>query len=255
MSDLAQHVMLRLRDDRVIAPDAAARRRLARTVLELGRGRGLLCFRGADTHVHLLVLGQRSTAAELARRIEIALALGLGRGVGFSSAHLRPVESQQHLLRAFWYVLRQDERHGLDGDAFHDASSLPDLLGARVLGSWTAEAVRAALPRVRREELAERLGLSEAEPAELSLAPLEDAASAAIALPNLRGRTADVVSARRAALAVARDRARPGDAAAALGLSERTARHMLTRGDTVSHALVRAVRMQLVLRQPRSRRE
>ena len=48
---------------------------------------------------------------------------------------------------------------------------------ARVLGTWTAEAVRAALPRVRREELTERLGLAEAEPAELSLAPLEDAAA------------------------------------------------------------------------------
>jgi hypothetical protein len=92
-------------------------------------------------------------------------------------------------------------------------------------------------------------------PAELSLAPLEDAAAAAFALPNLRGRTADVVAARRAALAVARDRARPGDAAAALGLSERTARHMLKRKGDVPRALVRAVHLQLALRQPRSRRE
>jgi hypothetical protein len=156
MSDLAQHVILRLRDDRVIAPDVAARRRLARAVLGRGRGRGLLCFRAADTHVHILALGERGAAAELARRIEIALALGLGHCVGFSQAYIRPVESQRHLLRAFWYVLRQDEHHGVDGDAFHDASSLPDLLGARVLGTWTAEAVRAALPRVRRDELTER---------------------------------------------------------------------------------------------------
>ena len=54
MPPLAHHLMLRLRDDRVIAATTAARRTLAGVVLGVGRELGLLAFSGADTHVHRL---------------------------------------------------------------------------------------------------------------------------------------------------------------------------------------------------------
>ena len=57
--------MLRLRDDRVIAPTTAARRTLAGVVLGLGREPGLLAFSGADTHVHLLVACDRADSARI----------------------------------------------------------------------------------------------------------------------------------------------------------------------------------------------
>ena len=253
MSALAQHVMLRLRDDRVIAPSVAARRLLARVVLSVSRDKGLLCFRAADTHMHAVVMGTKEDALELARRVEIALTLRLGHSVGFAPAHVRSIESQHHLQRAFWYVLRQEEHHGLDSDVHHEASNLPDLLGLRPMGAYTADIVRSHLPRVHRAELVERLGLADPIPADLSLVPLAGAAAAALAIADLRGRTREAVLARRAALRVARDLRRPGEAAATLGLSERTARHMARCRDETPTSVVRAVHLQLALRQPRVR--
>jgi len=86
MPPLAHHLMLRLRDDRVIAPTTAARRTLAGVVLGLGREPGLLAFSGADTHVHLLVACDRAASGQLARRAEISLTRRLAPGVGFSTS-------------------------------------------------------------------------------------------------------------------------------------------------------------------------
>ncbi len=59
---LGRRVMLRLADDLVIAPDRAARRRTAARFARFGRASGLLAFRVADMHIHLVAVGARATA-------------------------------------------------------------------------------------------------------------------------------------------------------------------------------------------------
>ena len=67
---LAHHIMLRLVGSRVIAPSVAARRELARIVLEVGNRYRLLAVRGADTHIHLEALRSLRNAYQFARRVE-----------------------------------------------------------------------------------------------------------------------------------------------------------------------------------------
>jgi hypothetical protein len=111
---LAQHVNISLRDHRVIAPSTAARRRLAYVVFRQC-GPKLLVFSGVDTHLHLELLCGRTAAGEIVRRIEIALQRWLQPQVGFQH-YCEPVRDQGHLRRAFFYILRQRERHGYDDD-------------------------------------------------------------------------------------------------------------------------------------------
>jgi len=155
---VGHHVRLRARDDRVVTPSPADRRRYARTVLEVGREFGLLCFRGADTHGHVELACNRDAAGEFARRVEIALTLGLGVDGGFQPAWVGPIHDQRHLQATFRYILRQRDHHELESDPFHEASNLPDLLGLRPLGVYTAARVRELLPRVHRDDLLELLG-------------------------------------------------------------------------------------------------
>src|SRR5262245_5666905 len=126
-------LMLRLQDDRVIAPSPAERRLLARTVLRMTRRCFLLVFALVDTHVHLEVARcTREAAGELARRIELSLGRLLELPVGFERARVKTIVDQAHLAAAFRYTLRQDRHHGVDVDPLRDATSLPDLLGMRV---------------------------------------------------------------------------------------------------------------------------
>jgi hypothetical protein len=103
---IGQHIVLRLADHRVIAPDPAARRQVARSVLGIGRGQGLLSFRLADTHLHLLAACDRDEAGQLARRVEISLAQKLSLDVSFVPAYFKAVDDGRHLYRAFLYVPR-----------------------------------------------------------------------------------------------------------------------------------------------------
>jgi len=236
MPPLAHHLMLRLRDDRVIAPTTAARRTLAGVVLVLGLGRepGLLAFSGADTHVHLLVACDRAASGQLARRAEISLTRRLAPGVGFSRAHILPVEGQRHLQNTFAYVLRQEERHGLPKDPCFDASSLPDLLGLRVTGAFMATSVRALLPQVGRAELLGWLGADLEQPAG-SFDLLPDAAAAAVCLPALVGHSRAAREARRAAVQLVGRELSTRELSSLLGVGERTVKRLRT-----SHAVGRA---------------
>lgn len=249
MADLAHHLMLRLNPDRIIAPTEAARRLLAATVLALAEKRRVLAFRAADTHLHVLVAGSREPAGELARRIEIGLSRRLRPGVPFAAAHIRLVRDQAHLVNTFRYVLDQQQHHGLGVDPFHDASNLPDLLGLRLLGAYTAADVTLFLPRIRRPELIALFGVEIDGPIR-SFAALGEAAAAAVALPSLVAGSGSraALEARRAALAVAGDELSGRELQALLAVSERTLRRLRQR-QPADPALVAAVTGQLCARQ------
>ena len=243
---IAQHIVLRLADSRVVAPSSAARRLVARVVLEQGRGDGLLAFGLADTHQHLLVACSREAAGQLARRVEISLVRRLGLEVGFAPAHVEPVVDGRHLGRAFPYVLKQCAHHGLEWDPLHEGSNLPDLLGLRLLGAYSAANVRRPLPRVGRSDLVACLGLETLEPADGPPDQIFTAALAATALPDLSSKTGASVDARRAVVQLAGSRLRARELGSLLGVSDRAVHH-LRRRRPADPRLLQAMRLQLGL--------
>lgn len=234
---IATHVVLRLTDDRVVASDVGARRRLARVVQRVGGPRGLLVFRAADTHVHLLVQGD---STRFSQAVASALRQVLELPVGFAPARRTPVTTQSHLVNTLHYILRQESRHGLDADAMHEASSLPDLLGFRLGGEDSVARVRALLPRLRGEELRAHLGglaLDEGERVE----HLAEAVGAALLVE--RPGPAE----RRVAVAAAAGV--PSEVlAAALGVDRRTVQRLRAPASEAAPTAVRAVRRQMGLR-------
>ncbi|MCC6524906.1 MAG: hypothetical protein IT373_19780 [Polyangiaceae bacterium] len=265
---LGHHVVLKLYDERVIAPTPAAQRVLGRTALRVGEGFPLVALRAADTHIHLLVACDEATARELARRVAGSLRRALALPVRFDRARATPVVDQRHLLNSFRYVLRQHARHGIASDPLFDASNLPDLLGMRLLGAFTQAHVGALLPRLARPELRALLGVPELdEPRPVSLDDLADAAAGAAGLADLCDRSRAAVAARRAAAqAVAHSTATGATAAcatatgataststathpsarelaSALGVGQHAVRKLLLQ--PVEPALLRAVRLQL----------
>jgi hypothetical protein len=243
---IGHHITLRLSDDRVIAPSVAARRTLARVVLERGRDFGLVAFRNADNHPHLVVLCGKEAAYELSRRIEISLHYRLSLDVPFERARVRAIQTQGHLNGAFHYTFRQEQHHGICVDPCFEASNLPDLLEMRLLGGYTREVVRERLPRIRRGDLLRHLGVGDLDAAEMHVADLEEAAAAALALPDLRGRGRDIADARAAAACAIGGPIDVATLAEVLGVGDRAARKL--RCAKVSPELVRAVELQLRLR-------
>ena len=242
---VAQHIMLRLVDDRVIAATKDARRLVARSVLRIGRSFGLLAFRSADSHIHNQAACSAREAGELARRIELSLGRLLALPVGFERARIKPVRDQRHAMNLFDYVFRQEERHGTELDPLFTASNLPDLLGIRLTGAYTRANVAARLPRVSDDQLAGYLGLASSE-APIRLDDLADCAATAFALRDLRGRPREATAARRAAIAAVAGRATTAELAELLGVSARAV-SLLRRGPVRQEA-VRAVRLQLLIR-------
>ena len=242
MTALAHHLMLKLRDKRVIAPTRAARRRLARSVLDRADEFHVVAFRAADNHIHLLALCDRPAAGELARRVE----LSLRQPSPFLPAHIKGVGDQDYLYSCFRYILDQERHHEIELDPLHEASALPDLLGLRSVAPAIVGRVRSRLPRIKRRALLRHLGEPDLErPVEL-WSRLPDAAAAALALPSLEGRSARQVEARAAAVHAAQELG-PTAIARALGCSRMTVHRLRLR--TARPDLVRAVRRQLRLRE------
>src|SRR5438132_937527 len=171
---LGHHVTIRLSDDRVIAPECADRRRLARVVARAAEAFRLLGFRAADNHVHLETAESRERSMELARRIEIGLRLALRIEVPFERARVRRIHDQGHGYGTFHYLFRQERHHGIELDPHFDASSLPDMLGMRDIGIACAGEVAKLLPRVRREQLLEHLGVLDLDTAPWAMRDLRD---------------------------------------------------------------------------------
>jgi hypothetical protein len=243
---LGFHITLRLAPDRNIAPSPEARRLLARTIATVARPFPVLAFRWADTHGHVLAVCTRRVAGELARRIEIALQHSLKPGVPFAAAHFTPIVDLAHLRSAFLYILGQDERHGLGNDPFHEASNLPDLLGARTIAAWTRAHVRELIARLKRSDLL-MIARWAGAPGTATGAcdALVDAAAAAVGIPNLEGNHADAVRARRAAIEVA-SAATSSELARMLGMTPQGIRRL--RRVPADPEVVRAVQLQLGLR-------
>lgn len=234
-----------------MAPTEDERRAIVRAILRLA-GPSLALFSVVDDHLHLVVLATRDEVGRLSR----ALALGLRPlcRASLEAVRVRPVESRGH---ASWlaqhYIAVQPLKHGLpDHPALYSGSCFQDLVGARV--GPTLRIVE-LLPRFRLRELLPAVGLP-VEPiqppdaeqirslgaARVALA----AAAAACAPPELDGRTALVVAARRAAAQLAEEsdigRAETGFA---LGLSPSGLRKLLKA--PVDAALCRAARVRLGL--------
>jgi len=255
MKVLGYHINLGATDGRVIAPNTRVQRTLARTVLTAGRDCGLLAFRAADTHLHILAACCRELAGRWLRSLSTKLRVRLKLPNGLSSAHFEPVADQRHLVNAFRYVLRQDERHGTQHDPLAEASNLPDLLGMRLIGGYTAGSVARLLPRIRAEELVARLDLTvgqltAAAISEDAYEQLEDAAAATLGLPRLLGRSSEVVAARVAAVAVVGDALPTARLTRLLGSTARTIRRL--KGREADPRLVEAVARQLRLRTVRT---
>ncbi len=242
MTALAHHVMLKLRDKRVIAPTVEARRRLARSILVRADEFDVVAFRAADNHVHILALCARPAAGELARRVE----LSLRQPSPFLPAHIKPVGDQGYLYTCFDYILDQERHHEIELDPLHEASALPDLLGLRAVSSGIVGRVKSFLPRVKRGALLAHLGNPELEVDIELWSRLPESAAAALALESLEGRSAQQVLARTAAVHAALELG-PTRTSRLLGISRMTAHRL--RGRTVRPELVRAVRRQLALRE------
>jgi hypothetical protein len=236
---LGYHVILRLGDDRVIAPSRAVRRQVASKLADLARSFPLVAWKLADTHLHVLVLGE---PGEFLRRLRMWVTRVLRPGVPLELQRCKPLADQSHLVAAFAYVLRQDEHHGVTTDPQQDGSALPDILGLRVLCPELPGRVREALPRLTRARLLDHLGVRVLEEG-LHLEHLAEAASAAFGLEVLAGCMASD-AARRAAVAAARE-AGPTATARALGITPQAACRLAQR--PAAPREVRAVRLQMAL--------
>jgi hypothetical protein len=242
------HVTMRLEDDRPLATTVAAQRGIARVVLTHGRRSGLLAFGSADNHLHIELATGRPAVGDFVRHVACALKWVLRLGARFEPARILPIDDQRHAYNTFHYAHRQDARHLLELDRAREATSLPDLLGLRVVEPSLAARVRASLPRIRREELLAQFPRGVFDTAVmLDFETLASAAAAALALPDLVGRSVDVVRARRAAVHAAGSRADTRRLSESLAVTQRTVQQLrlLPR----EPLLVRAVELQLLLRQ------
>ncbi len=252
MSTLGYHVNFRLIDGRVIAPTAAARRRLARTMLRVGARFDLVSFGAGDTHLHYSALCSRQAAGEATRCVKIGLGRHLNLDAPFDPAHYEPIRDQRHLTNAAYYNWRQEAHHGTSADPLHDASNLSDLVGLRLVGAYTRVNLAKYLPRVTQQSLVQRLGLDLGGEVDC-WEQLAEAAAAAACLPALEGRSAAVVEARAAAVQVARGAVPTPQIAELLSLGERAARKLATR--PVRAELAEAISLQLRARSSLRRKQ
>jgi REP element-mobilizing transposase RayT len=258
MQPIGYHVTTRLLDNRVIARTAGPRRAVSRFLCRAGEEAGLLAWRLADTHLHLLLTCDRKMAGRFVQRVDVSMHAHVRPGVPFSRFWHEPIRSQGHLANAFGYILRQETRHGLETDPLHEGSNLSDLLGLRVGATWSPTLVRRLLPRTSRGQLVawltqglrglpEELLLGEGD---VPLTHLRDAAAAAALVRIANSRSPVALGARLAAVhAVAGGERRRGGRvglAAALGLSTRTIRRL--RRCESDPRLVRAIRIQAGIR-------
>ena len=242
---LGHHICLRLSNDAVIAATPEDRRTLARVVLEKCREADLLAFGQADNQLHIAAACDRGLGGKLAHAVEVSLQRRLTLDVPFAPAFIKPIADARHRYSTFRYVLRQQAHHQLDADPLREASNLPDLLGLRALGGYTRANVRRLLPRIRRADLLELLGVPDLAPSVSPLDRVVAATLAAAALPVLTGCGTEVQAARRALVEVVGGRIAAAALASWIGVSERTLFRLKAGG--CDEELVRAVRLQLNL--------
>ncbi|MFZ5476214.1 MAG: hypothetical protein ACOZNI_05510 [Myxococcota bacterium] len=240
---LGFHLILRLGDDRVIAPSHAERLRVARQLARYAREFPILAWKLADTHLHVVLLGDASVVDELVRRLRIWFTNAVRPGVPLEVQRKKPIRSQSHLEAAIRYALGQDAHHGVETDRYQDASSVVDTLGLRVLCPEIAPRLRQHHPRLQREVLLRPLGVDAlAEAVHLDHLAAAAAAAFGLPMPTLRG---DGARARRAAVAAAAGHPLPA-IARALAVTPQAAGRLAKQG--APPRAVRAVRLQMALR-------
>jgi|GEM_PF-3507048 len=254
---LAWHIVLRVLDNRVLAPTRERRLHVVRTVSRISVGHAVLAFALADTHMHLVVVGSRAQLGRLCQRIGSSLQQTCRFGPAMGPAHFTEVRNQAHLSRSVAYVWRQHEHHGLPPSPAAECTNLPDVVGARVLFRASGPALADHLPRLRARD---HWPGGWAPTQSLDWRWLFPAAASAIARTNLdraprggaarpRDATPSVHAARAAAVQVAcRQSDDPRSAArASVARLPSSSRHRL-RTQPAAAVLQEAVRMQLALR-------
>jgi len=247
---LGYHVTIRLFDRRVIAPLPWQRRVAMESILRIGADYQLLAASLPDNHGHLEAVCSRAQAGQLQRRIGTSLRKRLDLPVGFESYEPRPLQNPWHRENCLRYVISQNPHHELQWDPYYEATSFPDLIGARITGRYTAENVLCYLPRLKVETLYQWLDLEPLDPAELRHAPaavfegIRDATLRAGGLIELHRKVPAQQAARSAAVAVLGDRVTQRQAAHLLGLARSTIQR--ARNHPADPRLVRAIELQLV---------
>jgi len=208
-----------------------------------------------DDHVHFVAGCDRTRAGRFAHGLVRALRAVSSTHV--DPARIRPVENRAHLQWLLRYVLSQTARHGLpEHPALWTGSCFQDLAGARFLDGFGLCTAR-VLPRLRLREILDIVGLPRApiEPATgdeiraAGAARLASAGAAALCVdPELAGRPAPVVHARRAIVQLgAKARIPTSELAWALRISRRSAQRLAR--PAVAPEVLRAIGIRLSLEQ------
>jgi hypothetical protein len=249
MRSPGHHIRIRLESDRLLHSSDEQRRFLARSVHRTSSPWDLLGFGCAGTHLHVSAKVDRVGAGELARRLEISLQLKNAYGSPFLRVHRLELRDQSHLYNAVLYDMRQREHHQLASDPFLEATSAPDLLGARVIGGYLLPRVAEHLPELRRQRLLDLYGIDDLRPAEGWEDPREvtEASLAAFALPSLRGHSKDVTRARMVVVTLLGKTVSASELAACFGCSSRTVERLRSAGPAPAEHC-KAVLLQIDLR-------
>lgn len=245
MNALGYHLRFRLTEPRVIVSSPLERRLVANIVLAQGRAVCLVACDLPDDHHHMVALCGRAQAGLFTRSLESSLKQRLVLPLGFQQYEPKPILEGRHLYNAVRYVLRQPERHGVQVDPFRESSNLPDLLGMRMLGAYAAPALRAVLPRLRRAELLEWLGVPDLRPTDSPPEGVLEATLRATGLTALQGGGPRKCAARRAAARVLAAQRSARETSDLLGLPLRTVTRL--RMTPAEPLLVHAIQLQLGL--------
>ncbi len=214
----------------------------------------LVLFGIAAEQAHVLVHCERPRAGLLARALLKSLRAVAGPA-GLEPARLQPVTDAEHLLWLHDYLVQLPARAGTPGPpALWEGSPLPDLLGARWVPRFTP-GIDALLPGYQPARACQLAGLAQlpvplatTTARLLGVGRIGVAAAAAMAAPDLAGRSAPQVAARRAAARLARSAGvPPSELSWAFGQTRRTAYRLASA--PVPPAALHALRMRLGLEQ------
>lgn len=191
------------------------------------------------------MIWSREEAGLFARYLAMSLRWRLELGAPFVSANIRPLADRRHLENGVHYAFRQESHHGIVLDPFHEASSLPDAVGLRVLSPRTAERLATALPRLTKASLLADGGLDvSGTPDDAATAlHLLDATLAAAGLAEL---SLDRASHTARCAAVHAAKLATGVVAAVLRIDPASVRRL--RRQPADARLVAAIQRQLALR-------
>ncbi len=166
--------------------------------------------------------------------------------VSFNPVYIKPIHNQQHLINTFFYILDQNEHHGVNSDPFYEGSIIPDILGLRVLPKPLPNTLSQYLPRIKKSDLPSLAKLDlHAEITDLT--PLPQATTAAVGIHRLDKKCKKSMAARTAAIHIAESKIPNSTLAEWLNISPRSVRRL--KSHQPDPTLLKAVMGQLRIRQ------